>query len=232
MRRVVLVVHVATARIERLRQRVESDEPSPHVGGSARRDRHRVTARRRGQARDGAHPDGEDVASPIGVGEVRRGARAGGQRALPLGETARPHHGEKLRPGAILTIWAGAHDVQLVGGAIHDWAEGREGHAPCFAHERVVGAPDAVGERDGLISDRDGGAIEPIAIRSGGIEIELVDLVEIGGVVGGCPAQVFVETADDRECATDAEVAVEIQRAGQRDVGFPVSGGPREVRIT
>src|SRR2546423_14008907 len=63
------------------------------------------------------------------------------------------------------------------------------------------------------------------------IGVERVDLPEDRIVVRGRPAEPRIESADDRERAADAEIAVEIELVGNDDVGFVVAGGPGEMRI-
>ncbi len=61
---------------------------------------------------------------------------------------------------------------------------------------------------------------------------EGVDLVRVSVVVGGGPAQAVVESADDREGASQTKITVEIQDSGNRHVGLIVSGGVGEVGVS
>ena len=68
-------------------------------------------------------------------------------------------------------------------------------------------------------------------IGIGGVHVEGVYLIQIGVVVGRGPAQVVVEAAVEIERIADPEVAVEIDDAGDGDVGLVVAGPPVEVGI-
>ena len=70
-----------------------------------------------------------------------------------------------------------------------------------------------------------------IVICARGVRLELVDLSQAVGVVGGGESEVLVEAPHDGEWTADAEVAVEIHDAGHHDVRFVVSRRPCEVGI-
>ena len=74
-------------------------------------------------------------------------------------------------------------------------------------------------------------AVEQVVIRAHRVDVERVDLLQVGGVVGRRPAEVAIEAADDAERPADAEVAVEVEHARHGDVRLVVAGVPVEVRI-
>ena len=169
-----------------------------------------------------------NVPGAVGIREVRRHPRADPHRLLPFGERPGPHHVQELLACAKLAIPRRFHHVDLAVRPVDHRAERRREELARLARQRVA-VPELHCHQ--LARQRNRCPFEQVMVDRSRVGIQRVHLVQILCVVRRGPAQVLVEAANHRERATNAEVAVEIEDPGNRQVRLVVAGVPVEVRI-